>query len=61
MMGSNPGLPKSPEPSFRETAAACVGVADFVTGVFQLDAADGLAAADDGEATLVVASGVGVS
>ncbi|GAC1372945.1 MAG: hypothetical protein NVSMB43_10050 [Pseudarthrobacter sp.] len=67
MIGTSPGLPKSPEPSLRETAAAWVGFADFVTGVSQLDPADGLdsedglAEAADGDATLVVASGVGLS
>jgi hypothetical protein len=66
-MGSSPGLPKSPESSFRDTAATCVGLADFVTGVSQLDstdrvdAADGLAAGAEGDAALGVASGVGIS
>lgn len=66
MIGTSPGLPKSPEPSLRETAAAWVVFADFVTGVSQLDPADGLdsedglAEAAEG-ATLVVASGVGLS
>jgi hypothetical protein len=61
MMGTSPGLPNSPEPSFRDTAAACVAFADFVTGVSQFDVADGLADAAEGDAALLVASGVGVS
>jgi hypothetical protein len=61
MMGSSPGPPSSPEPSFRDTAAAWVGFADLVMGLIQFDSRDGLAEAAEGDAVLVVASGVGVS
>jgi hypothetical protein len=61
MMASSFGLPKSPVPSFRDTAAAWVGCADLVTGSFQFDSADGPAVVAEGDAVRVVASGVGVS
>jgi hypothetical protein len=61
MMDSSPGPPNSPEPSFRDIAAAWVGFADFVSGVSQLDAANGLAEVGEGDAAMVMASGVGVS
>ena len=40
-MGRSP-VP-GPVPSLPETAAAWVGLADFVMGLFQLDSVDGLA------------------
>lgn len=53
MMASSPLLPNSPgPPSFRETAAACVGLADRVMGLFQFDSVEGVA--DDGEGLGVV-------
>lgn len=55
MMANSPGLPKRPEPSSRETAAACVGLADLVTGLFQFDSVDGVA--DDGDALGMVVLG----
>jgi hypothetical protein len=61
MMARSPGLPNSPEPSFRDTAAACVGFADLVTGLSQFDSADGPAEVAEGDAGLVVASAVVVS
>ncbi len=50
MMASSPGPPK--RPSFRETAAACVGLADLVMGLFQFDSVDGTA--DDAGLGIVV-------
>ena len=51
MMVSTSGVP-CPGRSTGETAAACVDLADLVTGVFQLDSVDGGA--------LVVAAAVGL-
>ena len=60
MMASNPGPPKRPEPSFRETAAACVALADLVMGLVQFDSVDG-AADDAGLEMVVLGAGDGVS
>ena len=59
-MASSPGPPKRPEPSLRETAAACVGLADFVMGLFQFDSVDG-AADDAGLGMVVLGAADGVS
>lgn len=40
MMLSSPGFPK-PGPPPREAAAAWVGLADLVNGLFQFDSVDG--------------------
>ncbi len=60
MMASSPGPPNSPEPSFRDSAAACVAWADFVMGLSQFDSVDGLAEVAEGDTELVVAAGVGL-
>jgi hypothetical protein len=54
MIASSPGPPKRPEPSFRETAAACVALADLVMGLFQFDSVAGVADDDDGGLGMVV-------
>lgn len=61
MMASKPGLPNSPESLFRVTAAACVGLADLVTGWSQFDAADAVAEAEAGAAVLAAGSEEAVS
>jgi hypothetical protein len=54
MMAGRPGSPK-PGPSPALTAAAAVGLADLVAGVFQFDAVDGPAGAGVAPVELVVA------
>jgi hypothetical protein len=60
MMAGRPGSPK-PGPSPALTAAAAVGLADLVTGVFQFDDVDGAAGAGVAPGELVVASADGAA
>ena len=58
-MGRSPA--PGPVPSLPEMAAAWVGLADFVMGLFQLDSVDGPAVDGVGLGDAVVASAAGVS
>ena len=59
MIGKSPE-PKS-GPSLSDTAAAWVGLADFVMGLFQLDSVDGVAVDGVGLGDAAVGSAVAVS
>jgi hypothetical protein len=61
MMASSPGLSKRPEPPVLDIAAAGVGVADLVMGLFQFDSRDAVADDGDGLGAVVLGSAVGVS